>query len=177
MATKLFSDADFDKSISVGDQLVFDKQDLKTLRIDLTWEGTDLDICAFLLGEDGLIHDRSDLVYFNSQLRWKPRKDFSDDDFNPLDGKVSTWAQDSANYKNQRKWMESTLPISSDGSVIGSWDDMASDDEDDNECGETMHVLLEEIDTRKYSSIVFVQQLPKTAFLKERLLPMPTILL
>lgn len=161
MAKKLFSDADFDKSISVGDQLVFDKQDLKTLRIDLTWEGTDLDICAFLLGEDGLIHDRSDLVYFNSQLRWKPRKDFSDDDFNPLDGKVSTWAQDSANYKNQRKWMESTLPISSDGSVIGSWDDMASDDEDDNECGETMHVLLEEIDTRKYSSIVFCAAVAK----------------
>jgi len=74
MAKKLFSDADFDKSISIGDQLVFDKPDLKTLRLDLTWAGTDLDICAFLLGEDGMIHDRADLVYFNSQLRWKTKK-------------------------------------------------------------------------------------------------------
>lgn len=160
MAKKLFSDADFDKSISIGDQLVFDKQDLKTLRIDLTWVGTDLDICAFLLGEDGLIHDKIDLVYFNSQLRWKTKKEFNDEDFDPLDGRVSTWAQDSANYKNQRKWMEATLPISSDGSVIGSWDDM-SDDEDDSECGETMHVLLEEVDTRKYSSIVFAAAVAK----------------
>lgn len=160
MAKKLFSDADFDKSISIGDQLVFDKQDLKTLRIDLTWVGTDLDICAFLLGEDGLIHDKTDLVYFNSQLRWKTKKEFSDEDFNPLDGRVSTWAQDSANYKNQRKWMEATLPISSDGSVIGSWDDM-SDGVDESECGETMHVLLEEVDTRKYSSIVFAAAVAK----------------
>ena len=60
MAKKLFSDADFDKSISIGDELVFDKQDLKTLRIDLSWVGTDLDICAFLLGDDGLIHDNLD---------------------------------------------------------------------------------------------------------------------
>lgn len=160
MAKKLFSDADFDKSISIGDQLVFDKQDLKTLRIDLTWVGTDLDICAFLLGEDGLIHDKSDLVYFNSQLRWKTKKEFNDEEFNPLDGKVSTWAQDSANFKNQRKWMEATLPISSDGSVVGSWDAM-SDDDDDSECGETMHVLLEEVDTRKYASIVFAAAVAK----------------
>ena len=151
MAKKLFSDADFDKSISIGDQLVFDKPDLKTLRLDLTWAGTDLDICAFLLGEDGMIHDRADLVYFNSQLRWKTKKAFDAEDFDPLEGEVSTWAKESANFKNQRKWMEATLPISSDGSVIGSWDDMS----DDDECGETMHVLLEEVDTRKYATIVF----------------------
>ena len=50
MAKKLFSDSDFDKTINIGDQLVFDKQDLKALRIDLTWLGTDLDVCAFVLG-------------------------------------------------------------------------------------------------------------------------------
>lgn len=161
MAKKLFSDSDFDKSISIGDQLVFDKQDLKTLRIDLVWKGTDLDICAFLLGEDNLIHDRADLVYFNSQLRWKTKKDFSDPEFNPLEGEVSTWAKDSANFKNPRKWMEATLPISSDGSVIGSWDDMADEDENDAECGETMHVLLGEVDTRKYASIAFAAAVAK----------------
>lgn len=159
MAKKLFSDADFDKSISIGDQLVFDKQDLKTLRLDLIWKGTDLDICAFMLGEDGLIHDKADLVYFNSQLRWKPKKSFDDPEFNPLEGEVSTWAKDSANFKNPRKWMEATLPISSDGSVIGSWDDMA--DGGDDECGETMHVLLDEADTRKYASIIFAAAVAK----------------
>ena len=159
MAKKLFSDGDFDKSISIGDELFFDKQDLKNIRIDLTWQGTDLDICAFLLGADGFIHDRADLVYFNSQLRWKTKKDFSDEDFNPLEGEVSTWAKESSNFKNPRKWMEATLPISSDGSVIGSWDDMS--DGEDEECGETMHVLLEEVDTRKYSTIIFAAAVAK----------------
>jgi len=147
---KLFAADDFEKHLSIGDQLVFDKQELKNLRIELVWKGTDLDVCAFMLGNDGLIHDKADLVYFNSLLRWKTDKDFDDSDFNPLEGKVSTWAQDNANYKNQLKWKEATLPLSSDGSVIGSWDDMA----DDDDCGETMHVLLEEVDTKKYSCIV-----------------------
>lgn len=158
---KLFSAEDFDKSVSIGDQLVFDKQDLKTLRLDLTWKGTDLDICAFLLGEDGLIHDKNDLVYFNSQLRWKTKKEFSDENFNPLEGKLSTWENDRINYKNINKWKEATLPISSDGSVIGSWDDMADDEGEEAECGETMHVLLEEVDMRKYSSIVFAAAVAK----------------
>ena len=155
MAKKLFSADDFEKSISIGDLLVFDKQDLRTLSIDLEWVGTDLDICAFLLG---------DLVYFNSQLRWKTKKAFNDPDFNPLDGQVSTWAKDSINYKNPRKWMEATLPISSDGSVIGSWDDMSDDGEE--ECGETMHILLEEVDTRKYASIVFAAAVAKDRIAK-----------
>ena len=157
MAQKLFSDADFDKSISIGDQLIFDKQDLKTLRIDLSWVGTDLDICAFLLGEDGQIHEKEDLVYCLSKLRWKTKETFDSENFNPLDGRISTWDKDRANYKNETKWMEDTLPISSDGSVIGSWDDMS----DSEECGETMHVLLEEVDTRKYASIIFAAAVSK----------------
>ncbi|MCD8297174.1 MAG: TerD family protein, partial [Prevotella sp.] len=156
---KIFSSSDFDKSISIGDQLVFDKQSLKIVRIDLVWKGTDLDICAFLLGRDGLIHDKSDLVYFNSQLRWKPKKDFSDPHFNQFEGELSTWDKERNNFKNQRKWMAATLPVSSDGSVIGSWDDMA--DDEDGDCGETMYVLLEEIDTRKYESIVFAAVVAK----------------
>ena len=154
MAKKLFSDDDFDKILSIGDELVFDKPDLTKLRVDLTWAGTDLDICAFALGKDGMIHDKADLVYFGSKLRWKTEKEFNDDDFNPLKGKFSQWPEASKDFRNPRKWMEATLPISSDGAVIGSWDDM-SDSGDDEECGETMHVLLDEVDTRKYSAIVF----------------------
>lgn len=161
MAKKLFSDDDFDKSLSLGDELVFDKPELTKIRIDLTWAGTDLDICAFVLGKDGTIHEKEDLVYFNSQLRWKTTKKFNDDQFNPLDGKFSKWSEASKDFKNQRKWMEATLPISSDGAVIGSWDDMSDDDDEDNECGETIHVLLDEVDTRKHVSIVFAAVVAK----------------
>ena len=62
MAKKLFSDDDFVKSLSIGDELVFDKPELTKIRIDLTWAGTDLDICAFMLGNDGMIHEKADLV-------------------------------------------------------------------------------------------------------------------
>ena len=108
---KLFSADDFDKNLSIGDELIFDKPEIKKLRIDLTWFGTDLDLGAFLLGSDGNIHEREDLVYFNSRLRWLPAKPF--------------------------------------------------DDEEDNECGETMHVLLDEVNTNKHKSIVFVAAVAK----------------
>lgn len=162
---KLFSTDDFDKSISLGDELVFDKPELTNLRVDLTWIGTDLDICAFMLGEDGLIHEREDLVFFNSQRRWKTSKDFNDEDFNPLEGKVSLWDEASSVFKNKRKWMEATLPISLDNSVIGSWDDMG-DEDDSEEKGETMHILLDEVDTRKYRSIIFAAAVAKDRILK-----------
>lgn len=156
---KLFSDADFDKHLSIGDELVFDKQDLKKLRVELSWAGTDLDICAFMLGDDGMIHEKHDLVYFGSMLRWKTEKEFNDQKFNPLVGSISEWSKEMNNFKNQTKWKERTLPLSSDQSVIGSWDDM-SDDEGE-ECEETMHVLIDEVDTRKYSTIVFAAAVAK----------------
>lgn len=162
---RLFSDDDFDKRLSIGDELVFDKPEITKLRIDLTWAGTDLDICAFMLGNDGLIHEKEDLVYFKSQLRWKTEKRFLDPNFNPLKGTFSTWPEACKDFKNQIKWMELTLPISSDGSVIGSWDDMADDGEDED-CGETMHVLLDEVDTSKYASIVFAAVVAKDRIIK-----------
>ena len=133
---KLFSADDFDKQISVGEQLVFDKQDLNTIKVDLIWAGTDLDVCAFMLGDDNLMNEREDLIYFKSQHRWMPELPLNDPNFNPLKGRVSgTWKDEG--FKNPLKWMEATLPLSGDQSVIGSWDDMAEDDESD--CGETMH--------------------------------------
>lgn len=174
--TKLFSDDDFDKSLSIGDELVFDKPEITKLKIDLTWAGTDLDICAFMLGKDGMIHEREDLVYFSSRLRWKTEKSFTDEDFNPFKGMFTFWPHPKKDevrdipkdwtlarelYKNQNRWMEATLPISIDGSVIGSWDDKSDESEEDNDCGETMHVILDEVDTRKYSSIVFAAVVAK----------------
>lgn len=164
MAKKLFSDDDFDKIIGIGDELIFDKPELTKLRVDLTWTGkVDLDICAFLLGSDGMMHEKTDLVYFNSKLRWKTKKEFTDPAFDPLVGSFSEWPAEE--FKNPRKWLEATLPISADGSVIGSWDDPGGDNEDEDdeetEHGEVMHVLLDEVDIRKHSSIVFAAVVAK----------------
>ena len=84
MAKKLFTDEDFDKHISVGEQLGFNKPDLSTVKVDLIWAGTDLDVCAFMLGDDGMMTVKEDLVYFKSQHRWLPEKPFDDPDFDPL---------------------------------------------------------------------------------------------
>lgn len=155
---KLFSADDFDKQISVGEQLVFDKQDLNTIKVDLIWAGTDLDVCAFMLGDDNLMNEREDLIYFKSQHRWMPELPLNDPNFNPLKGRVSgTWKDEG--FKNPLKWMEATLPLSGDQSVIGSWDDMAEDTE--FACGETMHVILDEVDVNQHSSIVFAAVVAK----------------
>lgn len=158
---KLFCADDFEKELCIGDELVFDKPEIKKLRVDLTWFGTDLDLAAFLLGKDDKVHKREDLVYFNSERRWLPKKPFNAADFNALEGQVSTFEKDGKNYKNKMRWMEATLPLSSDNAVIGSWDDMDDSDSEDNECGERMHVLLNEVDTRKYKTIVFVAAVAK----------------
>ena len=130
-----------------------EKQDLKTIRVDLTWSGTDLDIIAFMLGPDGVLEKRDDLVYFKSQCRWKPKKAFNDPEFDPLDGAPSNWNDVQAMYRGRvLRWMGETLPASTDYSVIGSWDDMA--DNPDAECGETMHVQIEEVNTIEFKKIV-----------------------
>ncbi len=160
---KLFSEDDFDKRLSIGDELVFDKQELTKLRVDLTWsrslrthELTDLDVCAFLLDKNGLMCEREDLVYFDSRLRWKPAKPFDDPEFNPIVGEFSKWP--APGFRNPFKWKEKTLPISADGGVIGSWDDIGVDGD---EGGEQMHVLLEEIDVLKHQSIVLAAVVAK----------------
>lgn len=162
---KLFSANDFDKQISVGEQLVFDKQDLNTVKIDLIWDCPDrvkyvgdLDVCAFMLGDDNMMNEREDLIYFKSQHRWMPELPLNDPNFNPLKGRASgTWKEEG--FKNPLKWMEATLPLSGDEAVIGSWDDMA--DDDDAECGETMHVILDEVDVSQHTSIVFAAVVAK----------------
>lgn len=169
---KLFSDDDFDKRLSIGDELVFDKPEITKLRVDLTWsrssrtnELTDLDVCAFLLDKDGLMSEREDLVYFGSKLRWKPLKAFDDAEFNPLEGEVSKWP--APGFRNPRKWMEATLPISADGGVIGSWDDKEDgDDASENEAGEQMHIQLDEIDVFKHHSIILAATVAKEKIAK-----------
>lgn len=152
MREKIFDDDAFVKHIGIGDELKFAKNKFSKLRIDLTWAGTDLDLCAFLLDEDMLINERGDLVYYNSQIRWKTKREFCDPDFDPLDGEMSRWPN--SDYSNKRRWMDETLPLSGDGSVIGSWDDMAEDEDDLSLKQETLHILLRDVDTKRYDYIV-----------------------
>lgn len=156
MAKVTFGEEDFRKELgqdilSQGD---VEKNDLQTLRVDLEWFGTDLDVCAFLLDSDGELASKESVVYFKSKTRWKPKLPFNHDDFNPLDGEISIWEKVEKDYCGRVKyWMRDTLPLSPDGSVIGSWDDMT--DDEDAQCGETMHILIDEVNTMKYKEIVF----------------------
>lgn len=77
---------------------------LNNLTVTLSWEGdADLDISAFLVGEDGLIMDDADFVYYNSAKRSEP--------FDP------------AKFGNKNAWKEQTVPMSADGSVMGAHDE------------------------------------------------------
>lgn len=130
------------------------------IQVDLSWDttgikskhglkGLDLDACAFLVGEDGVITDDADFVYYKSESRWMPEDsrwkdpeqrddvDVTEGDFAPFDRKV---------FKTGKKWREETLPVSKDASVFGSWDDLGEDDDEDGgEAGETMHVVLDKV--------------------------------
>ena len=131
------------------------KDDL-ILRVDLKWCGPDLDVCAFMLDEEGGLAKKVDAVYFKSNTyRWKTAASFDSQDFDPLDGEPSEWEKVKEEYGGRLKyWMSKTLPASPDFSVIGSWDD-TGDDEGEEESGETIHVRIEEINTIKYKRIVF----------------------
>ncbi len=146
-----FKAGDFKKRLKLADELVFEKQSFSKIKVVLSWEGDDLDLCAFMVDEKNKVWNKLDLVYFGSERRWLTEKPFDDRDFDPLKGKVSVWENDAENiFKNDDKWKERTLPLSLDDAVIGSWDD-----EGNGPNAERMYILLKEVDTRKYKSIIF----------------------
>lgn len=153
MAKFNVNSSDFQKEgvkVNAADYL---KNELETLRVDLEWEGLDLDVCAFMLDEDGELGSEDDVVCFKSEVRWKTTRPFHDPNFNPLEGEKSTWEKDGEKFGGRiKKWKNETLPLSPDTSVIGSWDDGG---DNCDVCGETMHVRLEEINSIKYKRIVF----------------------
>lgn len=54
------SSFNFGKELSKGQKFNFGKSDdLNKIRVDLTWEGdADLDVCAFLVGDDGILTNK-----------------------------------------------------------------------------------------------------------------------
>lgn len=60
--------------IEKGERFSLSKSEgLEKVRVDLNWKsGADLDASAFLIGEDGLISDDADFVFYNSKNRANP---------------------------------------------------------------------------------------------------------
>ena len=106
---------------------------LEKLEIELGWKGEDLDASTFLLGEDGIILQDADFVYFKSDNREEPF--------------------DKTKFGNKAKWRKETRPMSHDGSVIGSIDETG--DDDGQESNETIHVDLDNVDAQ-IKEIIFV---------------------
>ncbi len=112
--------------LNKGDRFSLDKDGLSKIQIDLIWKaGVDLDASAFLLGEDGVITEDADFVYYKSNFRSEP--------------------YDLNKFGSKNNWRNNTPPMSSDGSVLGSLDDNGDDDNGDDDRSETMHVDLDKI--------------------------------
>lgn len=130
--------------IEKGERFSLNKSEgLEKVQIDLNWKsGADLDASAFLIGEDGLIQDDADFVYYNSKNRANPETG----ELEPFDRNI---------HGNKKHWQNSTVPVSADGSVLGSADDLGDGDEEEGEeAGETMHVDLTKVGP-KIQEIIF----------------------
>ena len=92
-------------NLSKGERFSFAKDEgLNNLTVTLGWEGeNDLDASTFLVGEDGVIEDDANFVYYNSVKRSE--------------------AFDRAKFGNKNAWKAQTRPMSADGSVLGAIDE------------------------------------------------------
>ncbi|MCC8176494.1 MAG: TerD family protein [Bacteroidales bacterium] len=112
-----------------GERFALGKGDeLSLIQVDLNWRsGADLDAVAFLLNDDGVISEDADFVYYKSNSRSEP--------------------YDRTKYGSKKNWRDQTVPMSSDGSVLGSADDLGDGDDESggDEAGETMHVDLAKV--------------------------------
>lgn len=120
--------------IEKGERFALNKSEgLEKVQVDLNWKsGADLDASAFLIGEDGIIQDDADFVFYNSKRR-----------ANPETGELDPFNR--AVHGNQKNWKDHTVPVSADGSVLGSADDLGDGGEEGEEAGETMHVDLTKV--------------------------------
>jgi stress response protein SCP2 len=109
---------------------------LSKIRVELGWKsGADLDACAFLLGSDGTIQNNADFVFYNSENREQPF--------------------DRQKFLNKKNWRAKTRPMSADGSVLGSLDDLGDEDEGED-ASEEMSVDLNKVDPSVTEIVVCV---------------------
>ena len=110
-----------------GEKFSLGKGDeLSAIQVDLNWKsGADLDATAFLLNDDGVITEDADFVYYKSNNRSE--------------------AYDRAKFGSKKNWRDNTVPVSFDGSVVGSKDDLGDEEGDTEDAGETIHVNLAKV--------------------------------
>lgn len=124
-------------NLGKGDRFQLKKDEgLNHIKAVIGWgKGSDLDVSAFLVNEDGVITNDADFVFYNSENREKPF--------------------DKETYGNKKIWRRETRPVSADGSVLGSIDDRGGrSGEEDKEPTEEMHVILDKVGG-KIAEIVF----------------------
>lgn len=120
-----------------GDRFSLNKDEaLNNIRVELGWKsGADLDASAFLLDENDLIGDNADFVFYNSQNREEPF--------------------DRNKFGSKSNWKAQIRPMSADGSVMGSIDDLGDGDDDEGEdSNEEMTVDLTKVSS-KVNQIIF----------------------
>ena len=116
-------------NITKGDRFKIAKTEgLNNVRVILSWKSGDLDVSAFLCGDEGVILDDTGFVFYNSEHREKP--------------------YDRESYGNKKRWRSETRPMSGDGAVLGALDDR------EGKNGEILNVNLDKVDC-KISEIIF----------------------
>lgn len=92
------------KKLEGGQRFNFKKEcGLSNIRVELTWEGADLDTQAWLLDQDGTIVNDEGFVFYNSENRTEPF--------------------DKAKFGNKKNYLAQTRPMSADGAVLGAKDE------------------------------------------------------
>lgn len=102
-----------------GQRFQLSKNDLDNIRVELTWQKGDLDAEAWLLDSDGMIVNDEAFVFYNSENRSEPF--------------------DKEKFGNKKKYFKATRPMSADGAVLGSKDELTGGIE-------TLNIRLSDID-------------------------------
>ena len=131
-------------NLNKGDRfnLSKDGNGLEKIRVDLSWNSdADLDAEAFLLGKEGIIVEDADLVFYNSEKRAPIIQEGESEEayFN----RIADTPFNRDTFGSKTNWKNSTAPLSFDESVVGSFDDLGSDDEE--ESSETIRVNLSKV--------------------------------
>lgn len=92
-------------NLSKGERFSFAKDNsLNNLTVILGWKtGADLDVSTFLVGEQGVIDDDANFVFYNSENRSE--------------------TFDIAKFGSKNAWKAQTRPMSADGAVLGAIDE------------------------------------------------------
>ena len=132
--------------------LTKENQGLNEVEFKLTWKGEDIDASTFLIGKDGIITNDYDFVYFNSNNR-----EYTFQEYQEKIKKDGRWSDEHLKRKKatRKTWMEDIRPMSADGSLLGSIDDLGGDDDSSEESDETINVTLDAVKD-EIKEIIFV---------------------